>query len=59
MVVTDHFTHYTQAYVTQSQTALTTAQGPLGQLYCSLWTVQEDPLGPGRNFESELIADLL
>ena len=36
LVVTDHFTCYTQVYVTQSQMAQENGQGFLGQLHCLL-----------------------
>ena len=34
------------------------SQGPLGQLCCSLWDPKEILSDQGRNFKSELIADL-
>ena len=37
LVITDHFTRYTQAYVTRTQTTQMTAKTIWGQIYCPLW----------------------
>ena len=42
LVITDHFTRYAQAYVTQTQTAQMMAKDPMGQIYCPLWSIQND-----------------
>ena len=58
LMVTDHFTHYAQAYVTQSQTSLMTAK-VLWDNFIIHYGLQEKILSDqGRNFESEMIADL-
>ena len=57
-VVTDHFTQYAQAYVTHPQTALTKAKA-LWDNFIGHYGLPEKILSnQGRNFESELIADL-
>ena len=58
LVVTDHFTHYTQAYVTQSQTALTTAKALWDNFIVHYGLPEKILSDQGRNFESELIAEL-
>ena len=57
-MVTDHFTHYGQAYVTKSQTALMTAKA-LWDTFIVHYGLPEKILSDqGRNFKCELIADL-
>ena len=58
LVVTDHFTHYAQAYVTWSQTALTTAKALWDNNIVHYGLSEKILLDQGRNFESKLIADL-
>ena len=48
LVVTDHFTWYTQVYITQSQMAQTGSI--VGQFHCPLLTVGEDPFRPREEF---------
>ena len=56
--MTDHFTHYAQAYVTQSQTALTTAKA-LWDNFIVHYGLPERILSYwGRSFEGELMAGL-
>ena len=56
--VTDHFTCYAMAYVTQSQLAQTMAK-TLWDNFIIHYGLHEKILSDhGRNFESELIADL-
>ena len=50
LVITDHFTRYTQAYVTRTQTAQMTAKTLLGQIYCPLWATQKDSNQSGMKF---------
>ena len=58
LVVTDHFIWYTQAYVTQTQTAQTTAK-TLWDKFIVYYELSEEILSDqGRNFESQLAADL-
>ena len=57
LMVMDHFTHYAQAYVTQSQTTLMTAKTLWDNLKFSLWATEKVISDQGRNFKSE-IADL-
>ena len=56
--MTDHFTHYTQAYVTQSQTALMTANALWDNSIVHYGLPEKTLSDQRRNFESELIADL-
>ena len=58
LVVTDHFTHYAKAYVTQSQTALTAAKTLWDNFIVHYGLPKKILLDQGRNFESEFIADL-
>ena len=58
LVVRDHFTHDAQAYVTQSQTALTTAKALSDNFIVHYGLPEKILLNQGRNFKSELIADL-
>ena len=56
LVVMGHFTCYAQAYVTQSQTALTTAKALWGNFIIHYGLPEKILLDQERNFESELIA---
>ena len=56
--MTDHFTHYTQAYVTQSQMAQTMAKALWDSCIVHYGLPEKILLDQGRNFESKLIADL-
>ena len=58
LVVTDHFTQYAQAYVTQSQTAQSTAKVLWDNFIVHYGLPEKIPSDQGRNFESELIANL-
>ena len=57
LVMTDHFTRYAQAYVTWSQTALTTAKALWDNFIVHSGLPKKILSNQGRNFESELIAD--
>ena len=58
LVVTDHFMHYSQAFITPSQTARVTAQ-TLWEKYFVYYGFPEMIISDqGRNFESKLIAEL-
>ena len=54
----DHFTHFTQAYVTQSQMAQTTAKALWDNFIIHYGLPEKILSDQGRNFESELIANL-
>ena len=57
-MVTDHFTWYAQAYVTQTATAQTTTK-TLWDKFIVHYGLPEKILSyTGRNFESQLVADL-
>ena len=56
LVVTDHFTWYTQAYVTQ--TALTTTKTPLYKFIVHYGLPKKILLDYSRKLESQLVADL-
>ena len=58
LVVTDHFIQYPQAYVTQSQTALTRAKALWDNFIVHYGFPKKILSNQGRNFESELITDL-
>ena len=58
LVVMDHFTHYAQAYVTKSQTALTTAMALWDNCLVNFGLPEKILSDEGRDFESELIANL-
>ena len=58
LVVMDHFTWYAQAYVTQSQMAQTMAKVLWDNFIIHSGLPEKILLDQGRNFESELIADL-
>ena len=58
LIVTDHFTCYAQVYVTQSQIAQTTAKALWDNFIVHYGLLEKILLDQGRNFESELIADL-
>ena len=57
-VVMGHFTHYAQTYVTQSQTALTKDKALWDNFILHYGLPEKILLDQGRNFESELIAEL-
>ena len=58
LVVTDHFTRYTQAYVTRNQTTQTTAK-TLWDKFIVQYGLSEKILSDqGWNFEGQLVADL-
>ena len=58
LVVTDHFTQFAQAYVIQSQIALMTAKALWDNFIIHYGLPKEILFKQGRNFKSELIADL-
>ena len=58
LVVMDHFTHYTQAYVTQSHMAQSMAKALWDNFIIHYGLLEKILLDQGRNFESELIANL-
>ena len=58
LVVTDHFTWYAQAYITQSQMAQTMAKVLWDNFIIHYRLPEKILLDQGRNFESELITDL-
>ena len=58
LVVTDHFTQYAQAYVTQLQMAQTMAKVLWDNFIIHFGLLQNILSDQGRNIESELIADL-
>ena len=58
LVVTDHFTRYTQAYVARTQTTQKTAK-TLWDKFIIHYGLPEKILShQGQNFESQLVADL-
>ena len=57
-VVTDNFTPYAQAYVTQSQTTQTTAKTLWDKFIVHYGLPEKILLDQGRNFVSQLVADL-
>ena len=58
LVVTDHFTRYTQAYVTRIQTAQRTARTLWDKFIVHYGLPEKIMLDQGCNFESQLVADL-
>ena len=58
LVVTDHFTQYAQACATQSQTTQTTAKTLWDMFIINYELPEKILLDQGRNFESQLVADL-
>ena len=56
--ITDHFTRYTQAYVTPTQTTQTTVKTLWDKLIVHYGLPKKILLDQGRNFESQLVADL-
>ena len=58
LVITDHFTQYAQAYVTWSQTAQTTAKAFWDHFIVHYGLPKKILSHQGRNFESQLVADL-
>ena len=58
LVVTDHFTQCTQAYVTWSQTTQTTAKTLWDKFIVHYGLPEKILSDQGRNFESQLVADL-
>ena len=58
LVVMDHFTQCTQAYITQSQIAQTMAKVLWDNFIIHYGLPEKILSDQGRNFESELIADL-
>ena len=58
LVITDHFTRYTQAYVTRSQTAQMTAKTLWDKFIVHYGLRKKILTDQGWNFESQLVADL-
>ena len=58
LVVTDHFTKYTQAYPTTNQTASTTAKVLFERFFVHYGFLSRIHSDQGRNFESKLIEEL-
>ena len=58
LVITDHFTRYTQAYVTRTQTARTMAKTLLDKFIVHYGLPKKILMDQGQNFESQLVADL-
>ena len=58
LVITDHFTRYAQAFPTKSQTAKVTAKVLWHNFICHYGFLEKFISDQGRNFESQLIADL-
>ena len=58
LVVTDHCTRYAQAYLTWTQTALTTAKSLWDKFIVHYGLPKNILLDQGQNFESLLVADL-
>ena len=58
LVITDHFTRYAQAFPTKSQTAKVTAKVLWHNFICHYGFPEKFISDQGRNFESQLIADL-
>ena len=58
LVVTDHFTRYTQAYVTRTQTTQMTAKTLWDKFIVHYGLPKKILMEQGRNFESQLVADL-
>ena len=58
LVITDHFTHYTQAIVTSSQTARCTAQNVWDKFIVHYGLPEKFLTDQGHNFESDLLKEL-
>ena len=58
LVVTDHFTRYTQAYVTRTQTTQTTAKTLWDKFIVHYGLPKKILSDQGQNFESQLVVDL-
>ena len=58
LVITDHFTRYTQAYVTRTQMAQTMAKTLWDKFIVHYGLPKKILTDQGRNFESQLVADL-
>ena len=58
LIVTDHFTRYAQAYPSKTQTALATAKLLLNNFIIHYGFPNKIISDQGRNFESELLANL-
>ena len=58
LMVTDHFTWYVQAYVTQPKTTQRMAKALWDNFIFHYWLPEKIFLDQARNFESQLLADL-
>ena len=58
LVVTDHFTRYTQAYITKTQTTQMTAKTLWDKFIVHYGLPKKILMDQGENFESQLVADL-
>ena len=58
LVITDHFTRYTQAYVTRTQMAWTMAKTLWDKFIVHYGLPKKILMDQGQNFESPLVADL-
>ena len=57
LVITDHFTRYTQAYVTRTQTAQTMVKTLWDKFIVHYGLPEKILTDQGQNFESQLVAD--
>ena len=58
LVVTDHFTRYSQAYVTRTQTTQMTAKTLWDKFILHYGLPKNILMDQGQNFKSQLVADL-
>ena len=58
LVITDHFTRYTQVYVTRAQTTQTMAKTLWDKFIVHYGLPKKILMDQGQNFESQLVADL-
>ena len=58
LVVTEHFTRYTEAYVTRTQTTQTTAKTLWDKFIVHYWLPKKILMDQVQKFESQLVADL-
>ena len=58
LIVTDHFTHYTQAYITPNQKANTVAKTLWDKFFMHYCFPEKILSDQGRNFESKLLEEL-
>ena len=58
LVITDHFHQVCPGVCNKDPNGSDNGKDPVGQVHCPLWSSRKILTDQGRNFESQLVADL-